>query len=257
MLLTFDVEPFWADIPTQHDRTCWQDYTDQSASHTIKFLEFCIQKKLGCSFFIVGAWAERNEKVVRRISDAGYSIGSHSMWHEDMALKDRSSFIADVLQSKTILENIIGKEVNSFRAPSFSLRPWQLDLLPDIGIQHDSSITHSQRIHGGNIREFKPTENLTEHPFKGLRVLNSELTILGGGYLRLIPPSLIKLSSRVNFGNMIYLHPHDLPTHLNLSRFKHMTRANKFRKTIRNGSMYEKLLTLDKIQKLKGLPDVS
>ena len=41
--LTFDIEPFWTNIPQRYDRQAWDDLDDASNFWTLKFINYCLQ----------------------------------------------------------------------------------------------------------------------------------------------------------------------------------------------------------------------
>lgn len=59
-----------------------------------------------------------NKKQIRELSDAGHGIGSHSHSHpKNIGLMIASAIDKELLQSKIILEDIIGKPITSFSVP--------------------------------------------------------------------------------------------------------------------------------------------
>ena len=95
------------------------------------------------TFFVLGWVAHRFPNLVREIHRAGHEIGSHSYWHRLIYDLTPDEFRADLRLSKSVLEDILGEPVTSFRAPSFSITRrslWALDVLASEGFCWDSSI---------------------------------------------------------------------------------------------------------------------
>lgn len=240
LYLTFDVEPFWTNIPCKYDRSHWFDYKDDSEYWTNAFIDYCETHNLNCTFFIVGKWAEMHPDTIIRMRECRlFHLGSHSFWHEDMAKMSDYEFLQDVKASKEILEDITRSKIIRFRAPSFSIMPRQFTLLERAGFLIDSSISNASRIYGRHKEQDVFGHSLNLFPMNGFRLFGQEVTILGGGYLRLLPTALLNVVASANLGNMVYLHPHDLPT--SLDRFSKFTRLENLRKLIRIGSIWEKL----------------
>lgn len=234
--LSFDAEPTWCTLPVSHSRSDWDTYTDDSASLTRTFFDFCLDRDLKPTVFFVGKYAQMNPDLVISAVKNGFNIGSHSMWHEDLSLMDNDTFLNDVLSSKELLEDISGVEVVRFRAPSFSIKSYQIDLLSSVGYVIDSSSTSAIRLHGGdNIN----STLMKSYPFEGMTLFGQQLTMLGGGYFRLLPLSLIKMCNIRSLGNMIYLHPHDIQFVDN--GFGNMTNNQKFMRGLKIGSTLDKL----------------
>lgn len=194
------------------------------------------------TFFILG-WVARNEpQIVRKIASAGHEIASHGMSHRMLGHLGPAEFAQELRDSRRVLEDLGGREVIGYRAPTFSITSqtaWALDVLAQEGFLYDSSVfpvRHDRygvpdapcRPHtaigpgGGKIMELPP---LTR------RILGANMPIGGGGYLRLLPVgwvagALAKADS-AGVPGMIYLHPWELDPRQpvlpmnRLSRFRH------------------------------------
>lgn len=237
---SFDLEPHWVTLPVRHSRLAWNELDDLTLDPTKRFIDLCLEFKQHCTFFVVGAYARKHPKFVNEISSLGFEIASHSMWHEDMALKSEQEFVQDARESKEILEDIISKEVKGFRAPSFSIKPEQLMLLAQAGYKYDASTSLSARIYGGsNTGATLTTEDFVRFVFHGHKLIGKELTLFGGGYLRLLPEKIIPLLSAAGTYNGIYLHPHDLSD--GYKKEAHLNFYEDFKRRLRLGSLEEKL----------------
>ncbi len=64
---------------------------------------------------------------LRTISERGHEIGSHGMTHTDLTLLGNSDLLYELNDSKKLLEDIIGKEVNAISFPygSWNERVWE------------------------------------------------------------------------------------------------------------------------------------
>jgi peptidoglycan/xylan/chitin deacetylase (PgdA/CDA1 family) len=234
------VEPFWTSVPQRYDRCAWDNLPDDSPEFTLKFIDYCLHHNLSATFFIVGEWARRHPDIVKYISQHSFfEIGSHSYWHEDLTIKENTEFTADVVAGREVLEEISGRQITRFRAPSFSIRGEQLLLLERAGYEIDSSVSLASRIYGGATNIPDDLKKLKIYPFVGSKFLSKNLTLLGGGYLRLIPTNILKLICSFDIGNMVYLHPHDLVD--KMPRYKEFSRVEQFRRIIRFGNMFDKL----------------
>ena len=62
----------------------------------------------------------------------------------------------DMKKSKTVIEDIIGKEIFSYRAPSFSLRYENRKAfyqnLAEVGYKYSSSVSNSRSDYGGDAK---------------------------------------------------------------------------------------------------------
>lgn len=100
------------------------------------------------TFFYTGHIAELVPEVVRMANQAGHEIGSHGYSHEVNQAFDVLSFKEQkehLVKSKNILEDIIGQEIISFRAPAARVNHNTVEALLETGFKIDSSIS-SQRL---------------------------------------------------------------------------------------------------------------
>ena len=86
------------------------DYTD-------KVLEIMPSENVKCTFFAVEFWTKKNPEYIKKISDYGHEIGTHSATHPYMSKLDKSTIIKELTSSTKAIEDITGKKVELFRAP--------------------------------------------------------------------------------------------------------------------------------------------
>ena len=84
-------------------------------------LPLLLERNATASFFIVpdfiGEKGFLNWNDVKKLSNAGMDIGSHSLSHKDFRTIDNNQVFSDLVESKKILEDKIGKSVVSFSFP--------------------------------------------------------------------------------------------------------------------------------------------
>lgn len=85
--------------------------------YTQELLDIMQEKGIKCTFFAVEFWTNKHPEFVKKISDAGHEIGTHSATHPHMNSLSKESIEKELLTSKTAIENIINKPVTLFRAP--------------------------------------------------------------------------------------------------------------------------------------------
>ena len=69
------------------------------------------------TFFLVGKAAQRHPDLVRRVVDAGHSIGTHSWSHRRDTVNDERAFLEDLDRSVSLLVQLTGKPVRWLRYP--------------------------------------------------------------------------------------------------------------------------------------------
>jgi peptidoglycan-N-acetylglucosamine deacetylase len=103
--------------------------------------------KIKSTFFFTGQIAESFPEIVRMILPYGHEVGCHGYSHEVNEAFDILSFseqVQHLKKAKTILEDISGQEVISFRAPALRVNCETPKALIESGFLIDSSVA-SQR----------------------------------------------------------------------------------------------------------------
>ncbi len=85
--------------------------------HTDAILEALAAENVRATFFMVEFWAEKYPEYVKKISDAGHEIGTHSATHSHMSRLSESEILAELESSSAAIEEVTGKKVDLFRAP--------------------------------------------------------------------------------------------------------------------------------------------
>jgi polysaccharide deacetylase family protein (PEP-CTERM system associated) len=220
-------------------------------------LELLARHRTRGTFFVVGWLADRNPALVHRISAAGHEIASHSWWHRRVPTLTPAEFREDVKRTKARLEEISGRPVHGFRAPSFSILPgmeWAFDTLLETGHTYDSSVFPIRRPGYGwpgaptaPYDIVRPGGTLREYPMTTLDVWGFRIPAAGGGYLRQFPYSVIhgafkQRESRGEEG-MFYVHPWELDAGQPRIPCGFLTRVRHYRGLDRTLPRLDRLLT--------------
>lgn len=113
-----------------------------------RLLDLYEKYNVRATFFYTGRIAELVPEVVRMAYKKGHEIGSHGYSHEVSQAFDVLSYkeqVEHLKKSKDILEQIIGEDIISFRAPAARVNHDTVSALLEMGFKIDSSIS-SQRI---------------------------------------------------------------------------------------------------------------
>lgn len=253
---TFDVEPWWTTVPPSISNDRWSDMPDRSERPLKLFLDLCDEASVRCTFFFIGWYALRYPERLREVLQRGHEIGCHSLMHEDVATLSLDEFRRTTKEAKDAIEDATGSPVYCYRAPSFSFPPERsVELLREIkslGFTIDSSITTARRIHGGGYSKIdfpKPANlmktmgvDLFEIPVPGVNIFGKDMQILGGGYLRLSPPKLLRHIVEREEYQVLYLHPHDFD--LSPPRIPNVGIVTNLRRKIQVGDLHKKVLDI-------------
>jgi len=228
--LTIDVEDWFhiLDSPVVPSIARWSSLESRIERNLEELLTLLDSFSVKVTFFWLGWVAERHKGLLRKCQDAGHEIASHGYGHLLAYNVGRKAFADDIRRTKTLLEDILGKEVTGFRAAGFSTKDdtqWTFEEIRAAGYTYDSSVFPASRGHGGMLRS--PLEphivktksgNLVELPQSTIELAGRRISFFGGGYLRLSPKWLIKwgIKKLHNAGRplIVYVHPREIdPNH--------------------------------------------
>lgn len=85
--------------------------------HTDDILNALRVGEVSATFFMVEFWTEKYPDYVKKISDAGHEIGTHSATHSYMSKQNAEEIKLELKTSSEAITQITGKEVELFRAP--------------------------------------------------------------------------------------------------------------------------------------------
>jgi polysaccharide deacetylase family protein (PEP-CTERM system associated) len=226
----------------------WASMECRVERNTAVIIDILGKYRVRATFFVVGWIAERYPALVREISRQGHEIGCHSYLHRKIYDMTPEEFREDTRRAKNILEDITGRSVLGYRAPSYSITRkslWALDILEELGFHYDSSIFpiyhDNYGIPDAPRFEYKlPNHGMMEYPISTSLFMGRKIPVAGGGYFRLFPYwftkyALAKINKKEQKQFIFYLHPWEVdpeqPRMRNaraLSRFRHY---NNLRKT--------------------------
>jgi len=155
--LTVDVEDYFQ-IHAFSDVICLEDWDSCEPTvekNTYKILDLLDSingprtmddghaAKPRATFFVLGWVAERYPALVKEIWARGHEVACHGYGHQCIFNQGKEEFKEDVTKAKGILEDLIGNQVNGYRAPTCSITRetiWALEIIFELGFLYDSSI---------------------------------------------------------------------------------------------------------------------
>lgn len=146
------------------------------------------------TFFIVGEISHEIKRQIQHIAVMGHEIACHGFRHENLYNIPYNRLKDEIKKCRKILEDISGKGVIGFRAPSWSIgkkNQWVPYLLEELGFKYDSSIfPFFTGLYGDNCSPTTPyiiANNLLEIPPSIFSIYKLRIPFSGGVYLRLFP----------------------------------------------------------------------
>jgi len=226
--LSFDVEEYFQVQAAAEGGVApseWDGMQRRLEEPLERILHLLAEHRSSATFFILG-WVARNERrLVERIAACGQEIASHGMGHDMLVRLDRRQFSQELADSRRLLEDISGRPVVGYRAPTFSITrrtAWAIDVLAEEGFSYDSSVFPIRHDRYG-VPQAPPSPHWAVGPAGGrvleippltVRLAGRNWPVGGGGYLRLLPAAAVtwalKSASKTGSPAMLYLHPWEL-----------------------------------------------
>ncbi len=205
---------------TQYEKQ-WHNFPARFEANCDRILKFVNESNTKGTFFCLGWIVKKYPNTIRKIADLGYEIACHSHSHQLAYKQSPSEFRDDLLSAKNLIEDTIGKPIDTYRIPGFSLTNeslWAIDILVEEGIKVDCSIFPAFRGHGGipNFKNISPCilktkmgNRIKEFPLNAYSFLGNRFIFSGGGYFRLFPYWFLKYLFLKSTYVMTYFHPRD------------------------------------------------
>ena len=222
--LTIDVEDYFqvSAFAPYIQRSHWDNHACRVERNVDRILHMLDEHDTRATFFTLGWIAERYPQLVRRIVAGGHELASHGYGHERASDLDEQAFLADITNSRKLLEDLSGQPVVGYRAPSFSIGArnlWAFDCLARAGYRYSSSIYPIRHDHYGmpDAPRFahQVRAGLLEIPVTTACFLARNWPASGGGYFRLMPYAMSRwLLQCVNRDDgqpaIFYFHPWEI-----------------------------------------------
>jgi polysaccharide deacetylase family protein (PEP-CTERM system associated) len=222
-ILTFDIEEWFhlLDHPSTRSESEWLGFPSRIEDGVDRILGLLSEEKTQATFFCLGWIAEKFPHLIKKISDNGYEIACHSHMHQLAFNQTPTQFREDLRRAKYAIEDVVGKGVNTYRIPGFSLSEknlWAFRILHEEGFSIDCSVFPASRSHGG-LKNFTTDQPclielidsvlIKELPLNTRHILGNRLVFSGGGYFRLMPYFMLKKWFASSDYVMTYFHPRD------------------------------------------------
>lgn len=239
--------------------SAWHHLPSRVEEATQRVLDCCAEYKVRGTFFVLGYVAARHPNLIREIVKAGHELASHGYSHRLAYEQTPKQFLRDVSRTKKLLEDLSGKPVFGYRAPSFSIKKdnaWAYDALLQAGYIYDSSIypiwhprydNREESVLPGKI--LRQNGTIYELPLATLDLSYKRLTLrlpaAGGAYWRHLPRlyclSVLKIINKLaRRGFVCYTHPWELderqPVFVNQSALelrRHYGNLQRFENTLK------------------------
>ena len=188
------------------------------------YLSLLRQHSIQTTFFVLSELAEHLGDTLRAMVAEGHEIASHGVAHKRPLKMTIDQVSDDLRKSKAVLENVVQRSVEGFRAPCFSMDRARLEEVRKAGYTYDSSRIDftGHPLYGSlDVADFDTVlpghtvqNGFHEFEVSTLPALGKRLPVSGGGYLRIAPWAIMRpliqsyLSGHPLY--VLYIHPFEL-----------------------------------------------
>ncbi|PHQ78331.1 MAG: hypothetical protein COB66_09085, partial [Coxiella sp. (in: Bacteria)] len=88
-----------------------------NAKDTPQILDVLKREHVQATFFVLGSFAKKHPKLLRRMQREGHAVSSHSMWHPNLKKLSERKLKYQVVASRDIISRILGKKIRCLRPP--------------------------------------------------------------------------------------------------------------------------------------------
>ena len=254
--MTCDVEDYFQVSAFEPfvSRNEWDKWECRVERNTQKVLDIFSDTGTKATFFTLGWVAERYPELVKRMVEEGHEVASHGYSHIRATTQTPEEFRADIIKTKSILEDLSGQEIKGYRAASYSISKdnlWALDILGETGHKYSSSIYPVKHdlygIPDAPRFVYLPDKDKTfkEIPVTTFDWMGKRWPAGGGGFFRFYPYmfsrfALRSINQKEKQSGMFYFHPWEVdpdqprPDQLSAkARFRHYLNLDKMEGRIR------------------------
>jgi len=176
------------------------------------------------TFFVQGMVAEAFPELVASLVADGHEVQAHGYSHRPLDRMTPAELRDELERSKKTVEDAAGMPVTAFRAQDFSILEqnlWALETLAEVGFEVDSSIFPMRSRHYGisgwpldpHYICLEGGAKILEVPVAIWSLGPVRVPVSGGGYLRLLPRSVIERGLRAVASEgrpaVFYCHPYE------------------------------------------------
>ena len=220
------------DVEAFRDISCLKkkprvEYDAFRIEHEIgRYLELLDKYNIKCTLFVLCSALEHAKEFLLSAVKGGHEIALHGLTHEIPSSLDKDALKAQFTAGKKLLEDELGTEVVGYRAPCFAVTNEVIDALTELGFKYDSSYldiklsyTRSGADFGGYDRVcdgIYKKNGFYEIPPCKTKAFFGQMSVSGGGYIRLVPKTFLKrhVGKFIDTSDyyVFYCHPSDMFT---------------------------------------------
>lgn len=235
-------------------RDTWDERELRVERNTDRMLGLMRERGVKCTCFILGWVADKCPALIKRIAAEGHEIACHGYGHDLVYSLTREQFSQDISRATGLIQDLTGARIKGYRAPSFSITDWAIDVLKEQGYEYDSSafptVAHDRygKLEGMRagvpIVEIRP--GFHELCISCVQLGSKGVPWGGGGYFRLFPYALFRwgVTRILRSGDpyVFYIHPWEIDA--GQPRVAGLKRSHAFRHYVNLGRCEDRWASL-------------
>lgn len=207
--LSFDVEDAYQSFK-ERGLVGWRSdpYGERARLSTIH--QILDNSQVKGTFFVLTSTLSVYRKQILELSNSGHEIASHGHEHIKIDNRSKKSFTQDIKKSKELLEDLLGRKIQGYRAPGFSVTAsnavFVYEEMEKLGYLYSSSTS-------GKIPIVPKSSIIREFPATSVGIYGKRIRLCGGFTFRVIPWILTRQIARslnyIGYDVNFYLHPYE------------------------------------------------
>lgn len=106
----------------QDTKTVYLTFDDGPSQHTLEILSILKKYDIKATFFMSGSETAEGQAIMKKVADAGHSIGIHSNLHDyDAIYASVDDYLADFEHTSSVIQKATGKKPDICRFPGGSI----------------------------------------------------------------------------------------------------------------------------------------
>lgn len=189
------------------------------------YIDLLNKHDIKTTFFVLSELADSLKSELNYAVSCGHEIACHGKFHIrplDLSITD---FEKQLIDAKSKIENVIGKEVIGYRAPCYGIDNERYQLLHKVGFKYSSSKMNvpDHPLYGEldltdfnePIKGIYAKDGMTEFSLNTESFFGKHIAVSGGGWIRILPwksfmkPLIRKHLKSAEFYTL-YIHPFEL-----------------------------------------------
>jgi peptidoglycan-N-acetylglucosamine deacetylase len=102
--------------------------------YTLRLLDILAAYNVRATFFLIGRFVRQRPQIVRALTDAGHTVGNHTMTHPVLLWERPSRVREELAGCNAAIEDATGEAVRFFRPPHGARRPDILRTAHELGL---------------------------------------------------------------------------------------------------------------------------